>query len=158
MKRLDNLFKFNIIIGSDHRGFKMKEKIIKFLKTKGFNVKDIGTQTQESCDYPKFAFKVAKSVSKSGLNRGILVCKTGIGHSIAANKIPGVRAALCYNVKAARLSRQHNNANVLVLGTDFVNITELKRILHIWLKTEFVGGRHQRRLKQIAKIEKSLFK
>jgi len=158
MKKTNYPFKFNIIIGSDHRGFKTKERIIKLLKSKGFNIQDVGTHTQESCDYPKYALAVAKSVSRSNLNRGILVCKTGIGNSIVANKVRGVRAALCYNVKAARLSREHNNANVLVLGTDFVRASALKRILDVWLKTKFLGGRHKRRVKQIIQIEKGLFK
>lgn len=158
MKKSACYSKFNIIIGSDHRGFKMKEKIIKFLSAKGYNMKDVGTHNEASCDYPKFAFDVAKHVSKSNFNKGILVCKTGIGNSIVANKVPGIRAALCYNLKAARLSREHNDANVLVLGTDFVSIAVLKRILGVWLKTEFSAGRHQRRIRQINNIEKRLMK
>lgn len=158
MKRSKKSFKFNIAIGSDHGGFRVKERIIKLLKHKRFKVTDLGTYSEKSCDYPKVAFNVAKAVGLSKFNRGILVCKSGIGNCIVANKIPGVRAALCYNVKAARLSREHNDANVLVLGAFFIKRAELKRILDIWLKTKFVGGRHKRRLAQITKMEKKLYR
>lgn len=143
----------SIFIGSDHRGFKLKEKIIKFLQTKKLLAIDVGTFTEESCDYPLIAFKLGKNVAVSPRNRGILICKTGIGDSIAANKVKGVRAALCYNTKAARLSRGHNDANVLVLGSDFVKEKEVRKIINIWLKTEFESGRHLRRVNQIRKFE-----
>jgi ribose 5-phosphate isomerase B len=158
MRRSGNILNFSIVIGSDHRGFKAKRSIIEFLKNKGFKLEDFGTFSEESCDYTKYAYKVAKAVGNSRRRRGILICKTGIGNSIAANKVKGVRAALCYNVKAARLSREHNNANVLVLGADFIRRSQLKRILETWLKTEFIGGRHLRRINQIRKIERGQFK
>lgn len=144
---------FKITIGADHRGFKLKQKIKAFLKTKGFKVKDAGAFSEEPCDYPKIAFKVGRDVAKSSNKRGILICKTGIGDCIAANKVKGVRAALCYNLKAARLSRQHNDSNVLVLGSDFVQEKTAKKIIETWLTTDFEGGRHLRRINQIKQFE-----
>jgi len=144
-----------IYIGADHRGYKLKENIVKFLDKNGYDVVDMGSHEEKSsCDYPKISYKVATEVAKSKDARGILVCMTGIGHSIAANKVPGVYAALCYNKKAAQLSRQHNNANVLVLSARFVSQKNLAPIIQIWLNTEFEGGRHLRRFKQIKGIEK----
>lgn len=143
-----------IIIGSDHGGFALKEELKEFLSNKGFEIKDAGCFSQESCDYPVFANKVASEVSRGRYKRGILICKSGIGNSIVANKFPGVRAALIYNLKAAKLSRLHNDANILVLGSLFVRPALTKRIAYVWLRTEFEGGRHSRRLKQIKKIEK----
>lgn len=151
---MNNLTLTKISIGADHRGFKLKEKIKVFLKGKGFSVKDAGTFSEESCDYPKIAFKVAKEVARAKNRKGILICASGIGDSIAANKVKGVRAALCYNIKAARLSRQHNDANVLVLGSMFVKEKTVKKIIEAWLKTEFEAGRHLRRIKQIERFEK----
>ena len=142
-----------IIIGSDHGGFKLKEKLKAFLVKKGYRIKDVGCFNQGSCDYPEFAYGVARQVSKGRFEKGILICKSGIGNSIAANKVKGARAALCYNLKAAKLSRRHNDANVLVLGALFVNEALAKRMTSLWLKTEFEGGRHSRRVRQIKKIE-----
>jgi len=146
----------SIFIGADHRGFKLKGKIIKFLKTKKIMVIDVGTFSEVSCDYPLIAFRLGKNVAASSRSRGILICKTGIGDSIAANKVKGVRAALCYNTKAARLSREHNDSNVLVLGSDFVKEKDARKIIDIWLKVEFEGGRHLRRIKQIKQFEKKV--
>ena len=146
----------NIVIGSDHGGFKLKEKIKEYLEKKGFKVKDVGTFCEESCDYPKFSAAAASFVSKGIYKRGILICKSGIGNSIVANKFPGVRAALSYNLTAARLSREHNDSNILVLGSRFVNIALAKRMIKVWLNTEFQGGRHQRRLDIIKNIEKKI--
>lgn len=144
-----------IFIGADHRGFKLKKKISAFLKAREFEVVDKGTYTEGvSCDYPAISCKVAKAVAQSKNTRGILVCMTGIGHAIAANKVRGIRAALCYNKKAALLSRTHNDANVLVLGAKFVRQKELFDIVRIWLKAPFEGGRHLRRVNQIRRIEK----
>lgn len=143
-----------IIIGSDHRGLELKEILKSHLKKKGIPVKDIGAYTSGSCDYPKFAYAVAKAVSSGEYERGILVCYTGIGNSIVANRFKGVRAALCYNMKAARLSRQHNDSNVLVLGSAFIRPDLAKRIVSAWFATEFEGGRHRRRLNQIKGIER----
>ena len=138
-----------IAIGSDHGGFKLKQQIVSFLKKQKHRVKDFGTYSKESCDYPLIAHSVAKSVARRKYQRGILICKSGIGNSIVANKVKGVRAALCYNVKAAKLSRKHNDANVLALGALFTNISKSKQIIKIWLNTRFEGGRHLRRVKQI---------
>ena len=142
-----------IVIGSDHGGFRLKEKLKKYLVRKGFRVKDVGTCSEESCDYPEFAFRAAREVSQGRFRRGVIICKSGIGNSIAANKLPRVRAALCYNIKAARLSRQHNDSTMLVLGSLFTGEKKAKGILDAWLATKFEGGRHARRLRLITKIE-----
>lgn len=145
-----------IIVASDHAGFRLKEKIKAYLGKKGFQVKDIGPYSQERCDYPYFAYNLAKEVSRKRYKMGVLVCKSGIGNSIVANRLPDVRAALVYNQKAARLSREHNDSNVLVLGSAFVTEKSAKRIIDTWLKTQFAGGRHRRRLNLIKKIEKEI--
>ena len=148
-----------IFIGADHRGYRLKNKIVMYLTDKGHEVIDVGTHKKGiSCDYPKFSREVGLKVSKSKNSKGILVCMTGIGHSIAANKVPGVRAALCYTKKSAYFSRSHNNANLLVLGAKFVSQRELFSIISIWLKTSFEGGRHARRVLQIKRIEKEFCK
>lgn len=152
MRKLD-IQKEKIIIASDHGGFRLKEKIRSFLEKKGYQVKDAGCFNRESCDYPMYAYAAAKEVSLRNFSKGILICKSGIGNSIVANKLPRVRAALCYNLKAAKLSRKHNDANVLVLGDLFVKEAMAKRIVGLWLKTEFEGGRHLRRVEQIRDIE-----
>ena len=148
--------KKNIVIGSDHGGFSLKEKLKVFLMKRGYKVKDIGCFNTESCDYPKYAYVVAQEVSSGKFPQGILICKSGIGNSIVANKVKGIRAALCYNLKAARLSRQHNDANLLVLGSLFIKEALAKRMVSAWLTTEFEGGRHLRRVKQIKEIEDRL--
>jgi ribose 5-phosphate isomerase B len=145
-----------ILIASDHAGFSLKEKIRPYLEKKGFKVKDLGTYSKDRCDYPELAACLARAISRKEYERGILVCKSGIGNSIVANRFPGVRAALCYNVNAARLSREHNDSNVLVLGSAFVNSKLAPKIAGVWLNTRFKGGRHLRRLNQIKKIEKEL--
>jgi len=142
-----------IIIGSDHAGFMLKEILKDYLIKKGIKIKDVGTYSNDSCDYPDFAFKVAKAISENKYKRGILICKTGIGNSIVANRFKGVRAALCYNLKAVRLSRQHNDANILVLGAEFVKVPLAKRMVKLWLDTPFLKGRHKRRLNKIKAIE-----
>jgi len=147
----------NIYIGADHRGFVLKGKIKKFLADRGYHVVDVGTYERDvSCDYPKTALQVAKKVACDKQARGIIVCMSGIGNSIVANKVKGIRAALCYNKTAARLSREHNDANVLALGSKFVTKKELYAIITIWLKTPFEGGRHLRRVNQIRSIERGL--
>jgi RpiB/LacA/LacB family sugar-phosphate isomerase len=145
-----------IIVGSDHAGFALKIKLISFLQNRKYIVEDAGTYSKQRCDYPFIAYKVAQAVSEKKFGRGVLICKSGIGNSIVANRVSGVRAALCYNLRCARLSRQHNDANVLVLGAAFVDEQKAKRILSLWLKTEFSGGRHRRRLNQIRQIEKDI--
>ena len=148
--------KNKILIASDHAGFTLKEKLKPYLKRLSFQVIDLGANSQDPCDYPEFSYRLAKDISQTKYKRGILICKSGIGNSIVANRLPGVRAALCYNVKAARLSREHNDSNVLVLGSSFVNERQAKRILSTWLNTDFKGGRHRRRLNKIKKIEKEI--
>jgi len=145
-----------ILIASDHAGFVLKEKLKTYLEKTGFRVKDLGAHSKERCDYPEFAYALAGAVSSRRYKRGILICKSGIGNSIVANRLPRVRAALCYNVRAAKLSREHNDSNVLVLGSAFVNEKLAEAILRVWLKTEFLGGRHLRRLNQITEIEKMI--
>ena len=146
-----------IFIGADHRGFELKEEILKLLKKNGYDVIDAGTfSAEESCDYPAIAYRVAREVVTAKNSRGILVCMSGIGHAITANKVPGAYAALCYNKEAAELSREHNNSNILVLGAAFVKKGEMPKIILTWLKTRFAGGRHLRRFKQIQALEKNL--
>ncbi len=148
--------KFKIYIGADHRGFPLKDKIIKLLARRGYTVEDKGTFDEtKPCDYPQVGYKVAKAVAKTKGSLGILACMSGIGQAIVANKIRGAYAALCYNAETAALSRQHNNANILVLGAKFIKEKEIPEILDAWLAAEFEGGRHARRFKQIQKIEKS---
>jgi RpiB/LacA/LacB family sugar-phosphate isomerase len=147
-----------IVIAADHAGFSLKERLRPYLEKKGLRVKDLGTYSKESCDYPQFAYALAKEVSSGKFKRGILICKSGIGNSIVANKVPGVRAALCYNIKITKLSRQHNDSNILVLGAAFVKERLAKRIIDVWLNTEFAGARHSRRLNQIKKIEKDVLR
>lgn len=145
--------KLNVYVGADHRGVEFKARIVDIVTKLGFYVEDKGTNTQESCDYPRVAFDVAKAVVASQDNRGILVCWSGIGQAIAANKVDGALAALCYNSEAAELSRLHNNANILVLSAKFTPDDELATIIETWLKTEFEGGRHKRRVDLIREIE-----
>lgn len=145
-----------ILIASDHAGFNLKEDLKKHLINKGLGVKDLGTDSLESCDYPAYAGALAELISKKRYSRGILICKTGIGNSIVANRFFGVRASLCYNVETARLTREHNDSNVLVLGAGFVSSKEAKKILDVWLDTKFLGGRHRRRLNLLKEIEQKL--
>lgn len=148
-----------IFIGADHKGYASKQKIIQLLNSLDYQVVDVGTDRDDvPCDYPKLAYQVATRVAKSRNSRGILVCMSGIGHSIAANKVRGVYAALCYNREAAALSRQHNNSNVLVLGAKFVNEKEMHEIIKVWLAENFEGGRHLRRVNQIKAMEKEFMK
>jgi RpiB/LacA/LacB family sugar-phosphate isomerase len=143
-----------IFTGSDHRGFQSKEIVDNALKAMGHEVVDVGTDSEAAvCDYPLIAYKVATAVRHFPGSRGILLCMSGIGQSIAANKIPGVYAALVYNKEAAMLSRQHNDSNVLVMGSKFVDQSTMVEIIKIWLSTDFEGGRHLRRKEQIQKIE-----
>ncbi|MBN1869113.1 MAG: ribose 5-phosphate isomerase B [Candidatus Omnitrophica bacterium] len=146
-----------IFVGADHRGMNLKKKILQVLLKQGYDVNDLGPQDPtKSCDYPKIAYKVASSVARFPNSRGILVCMSGIGQMIAANKVRGAYAALCYNTQAAELSRRHNNANILVMSSRFVKSKDIERILKVWLNTPFDGGRHQRRVNQIKKMEKGM--
>lgn len=154
--RQDSATHLKIFIGADHRGYQFKNKIVQNLRRRKYAVVDMGTDADEvPCDYPKISYKVAGQVAKTKDSRGILVCMSGIGHSIAANKVPGAYAALCYNKNAAVLSREHNNSNILVLGARFVPASQMNAIITAWLKTPFAGGRHLRRVKQIKTIEKN---
>lgn len=150
----------DIFIGADHRGFELKKKILAHLQALGKNPIDVGTfDDTATCDYPILSKKVALDVVNHAPDaKGILLCMTGIGHSIAANKIPGAYAALVYNKEAAILSRQHNNANILVLGSKFVPEEMMFEIIDVWLTTSFEGGRHLRRTDQIKAIEKEFLK
>ena len=142
-----------VYIGSDHRGVNFKQKIISILDGLGVENQDVGTHSTESCDYPRIAYKVATMVAGNDGNRGVLVCMSGVGQAMAANKVSGAYAALCCNAEAAKLSREHNNANILVLGEKFVDVEELENIIQIWFNTDFEGGRHQRRIDLIKDIE-----
>ena len=149
----------NIFIGADHRGFILKKTIGAVLSEMGHTVTDVGTHVEGvDCDYPQMSYDVATNVVEHANSRGILLCMTGIGHSIAANKVPGAYAALVYNREAAALSRQHNDSNILVLGAKFVAEAEMVEIIKIWLETEFEGGRHLRRTDAIKRIEKEFLK
>jgi len=143
-------------IANDHRGFELKCKIIDILQKKGYKIEDFGTDSSESVDYPDYGKKVAERVSKNELDRGIVICGSGIGMSIIANKFPNVRAALCYKPVIAKMTRKHNNSNVLVLAADFIEKKELIKTLDNFFKTDFDGGRHKRRIDKIREIEKKL--
>lgn len=134
-----------IVIGSDHAAFEMKEKVEALLKEKGFDVLDVGTHSLDSCNYPTYAIELARKVQKEGL-QGILLCGSGIGVSIVANRFRGVRAALCRSAEEAQLSREHNNSNVLVLGARISSEEAIREMIEVWLKTPFAGGRHSERL------------
>lgn len=138
-----------IAVGSDHRGFWLKNKIIEYLQNQGYEVKDFGCFSEESADYPDFAFKVAVDVAQGKFWRGVLICGSGIGMSISANRIKGVRTALCRTEFDARMSRNHNNANVLALGADVSSENTALKIVDTFLKEEFEGGRHQRRVNKM---------
>jgi len=140
-----------VALGADHRGFALKEELKRWLTARGHEVIDFGPASADRVDYPDYAFGVARAVAARKAERGILICLTGIGMSIAANKVRGVRAALADSVRLARLSREHNDANVLCLGADFVSAAEARRIVGVWLRTGFAGGRHSRRLAKIAR-------
>lgn len=143
-----------IAIGSDHAGYDLKMEIIKQLQNKGFEVRDFGTDSADcSVDYPDYAVSVANAIKSGDCEKGILVCGTGIGISIAANKIPGIRAALCTNTFMARMSIEHNNANILALGSRVIGIGTAMEIVDTWLEASFAGGKHLRRVNKISSIE-----
>ena len=142
-----------IAIGSDHGGYKLKEEIKKYLDEKEIKYKDFGTMSEESIDYPNIAKSVSKAVQSKECDKGILICRSGIGMAICANKFKGIRCTPCYTEETAKYSRLHNNSNILALGADYVTISEAIRILRMWLATEFEGGRHEERLKIIEEIE-----
>jgi ribose 5-phosphate isomerase B len=143
-----------VAIASDHRGYHLKERVISLLKAKGHTVVDDGPSSDESVDYPDFAALVAKKVSSGAVDRGVLICGTGIGMAVAANKFPGILAAACSDEVTAELSRRHNNLNVLCLSGDLLSSRTAERLVEIWMDTEFEGGRHERRVEKIRQLEK----
>ena len=144
-----------IAIGSDHGGWELKEYIKEILIREGFSIEDFGLPNPERTDYPAIGIKLARLVSEGKIKRGILICGTGIGMSIVANRFSGVRAALCHDIYTARMSREHNNSNILVLGGRVLGKGLTEEILRVWLHTDFsdADGRHSQRLKQIADLE-----
>lgn len=144
-----------IAIGSDHAGYSLKEQLRRRLAEKGNEVVDFGTTSPESTDYPDYAAKVAHEVAAGRADRGILVCSTGVGMSIAANKVPGIRAALATNPEEVHLTRAHNDANILTLGARFSNIDASTELVDVFLRTPFDGGRHQRRVDKITALERA---
>ncbi len=142
-----------IALGSDHGGYKLKNEIISFLKDNGYEIKDFGTYSTESCDYPEYAQKVAEVVAAKEFDFGILICGTGIGISISANKVPGIRAALCSDTFSAHATREHNNANILALGERVVGPGLAIDIVKTFLTSKFEGERHQKRIDKISLIE-----
>ncbi len=142
-----------LVIGSDHGGLELKEAVKDSLTSRGIAVEDYGTDNGDSVDYPDFAEKVAGAVSSGDVALGILVCGTGIGMSIAANKFPGVRAALATDEFMAQMAKQHNNANILVLGGRVLSVDLAIKMVNVWLDTAYEGGRHQQRLDKISKVE-----
>ena len=142
-----------IFIGSDHGGLEMKEELVKVLASRNQPVNDCGTTNGESVDYPDFAEKVAGAVSRGEAELGILVCGTGIGMSIVANKFPGVRAALATDEFMAQMAKEHNNANILVLGGRVLSVELATKMVNVWLDTAYEGGRHQLRLDKISQVE-----
>jgi ribose 5-phosphate isomerase B len=142
-----------IAIGSDHAGFRLKEEIIRMLNGQQYKIKDFGTFSEESVDYPDIALEVARGVRDGGFDRGILICGTGIGIGIAANKMQGIRAALCHDTFSAKASREHNDANILTMGERIIGPGLAMDIVKVWLETGFAGGRHGRRVQKIMDIE-----
>ena len=142
-----------IALGADHAGFQIKEKLKATLDELGFEYEDVGTFSLDSVDYPDFSQKVGEKIESGDAEQGILVCGSGIGVAIAANKMHGVRAAQAWNEETARLSRQHNNANVLTIGARVIPETEIPKIVKAWLETDFEGGRHAGRVEKIMDLE-----
>ena len=142
-----------IALGCDHAGVQLKAAIAEFLASRGVETKDYGTYSEASCDYPDYAQKVGEAVVGGEAERGILVCGTGVGISISANKVEGVRAALCSDTFTARMSREHNDANVLCLGARVVGVGLALDVVAAWLEATFEGGRHQRRIDKIAALD-----
>jgi len=144
----------NVALGSDHAGYRLKLDLEEFLKEAGHEVQDLGTHSEEPVDYPPYCAKVARAVVNGAADRGVVLGGTGQGEQIAANKVDGVRAALCNDLYTARMSRRHNDANVLAIGARIVAPPLAREILQVWLETPFEGGRHVPRIEQIAAIER----
>lgn len=147
-----------VALGADHGGFELKERLKSYLEELGYTVRDCGTHSTESVDYPDYAYAVARLVSDGECRRGIIVDGAGIGSCMAANKVPGVRAALCYDISSARNSREHNDANVLTLGGQLIGPGLARQIVQVWLTTAFGGGRHARRVNKIMDVERRFLK
>ncbi|HYW81021.1 MAG TPA: ribose 5-phosphate isomerase B [Thermoguttaceae bacterium] len=145
-----------IAIGTDHRGFQIRSKVIELVQRLGHEVEDVGTYSGEAVDYPDIASAVSGKVSRGEVDRGILVCGTGLGMCIAANKFLGVRAAPCHDDLTAELSRRHNDANVLCLSANLLGERRIDQMIELWLSTPFEGGRHARRVEKIAALEKRM--
>ena len=146
-----------IILAADHRGHAMKERVAALLKERGHTVIDMGTNSSRSCDYPDLGYKAARAIAEGKAERGILICGTGIGMSIVANKVAGIRAAVCHDELTAQISRRHNDANVLCLAADILGDDVAKRIVEAWLDTPFEsGGRHSRRVGKIQAVEQGI--
>jgi ribose 5-phosphate isomerase B len=146
-----------IAIACDHRGYAVKQKICAQVADRGHEVVDFGTDSPKACDYPDFAIPAAKAVALAHADRGILIDGSGIGMSIIANKIPGIRAAICHDELTAEISRRHNNANILCFAADLLGDELIRRTIDAWLLTPFEQGRHSRRIEKIANLEKQLF-
>jgi ribose 5-phosphate isomerase B len=142
-----------VAIGSDHRGYHAKEQIKNYLTAAGHQVQDFGCEGTQSCDYPDFSLPGARAVAEGKADRGIFFCGTGIGMSMTANKVKGVRAALCHDELTAEMSRRHNNANVLCLPADLIGEALMRRVVDVWLQTDYEGGRHDRRIQKITDYE-----
>lgn len=142
-----------LYIGSDHAGYELKENVVKALSRDGIDIHDFGTTNEESCDYPEIGLKVAEAIAGDQARLGILICGTGVGMSIVANKVPGIRAALAYNTYVAQYAREHNNANILVLPGRVIGKDMALAMIKAWLNSRFSGDRHQRRIDKISEIE-----
>jgi ribose 5-phosphate isomerase B len=145
-----------IALGSDHGGLELKTAVLRLLADRGLETRDMGTDNGDSVDYPDFAEKVALAISRGEAELGVLICGTGIGMSITANKYPGVRAALVTDEYMAKMAREHNNANILVMGGRVLTVETARRLVEAWLDARYEGGRHQRRLDKIARIEQDV--
>jgi ribose 5-phosphate isomerase B len=143
-----------IAIGTDHRGFPIRSKVVELVEKLGHQAVVVGTDSAESVDYPDIAAEVAEKVSQNGVDRGILICGTGLGMCIAANKFPGVRAAPCHDDLTAEMSRRHNDSNILCLSADLLGERLIDRMIELWLNTPFEGGRHARRVEKITELER----
>lgn len=145
-----------IAIASDHGGFDLKANIISFLRELGYELSDMGPENSDSVDYPDYGIKIAQAITKNKVSRGIVICGTGIGMSIVVNRFSGIRGALCCDIFTAKLSREHNDSNILIMGGRVVDHNLAKEIVRVWLNTRFEGGRHLKRLDKISKLDKSI--
>ena len=145
-----------IAIASDHGRFDLKESVIYSMREKGLEIDDLGTSSAESVDYPDFGIKLAQAILEQKVDRGIVICGTGVGMSIVVNRFPGIRGTLCSDIYTAKMCREHNDSNILIMGGRVISKDLALEIVRIWLKTEFEGGRHQRRLDKINEIDANL--